>query len=61
MFGYSNSANTNKRAGVKPAPTNTDSNDFYPGYGYYTKTGLAVNTIKNGLPQIREAVSINMN
>ena len=25
----------------------------------YTKTGLPVNTIKNGLPQIREAVSIN--
>jgi hypothetical protein len=29
------------------------------GYGYYTKTGLTVNTIKNGLPQIREAVSVN--
>jgi hypothetical protein len=29
------------------------------GYGYYTKTGLTVNTIKKGLPQIREAVSVS--
>ena len=26
---------------------------------YYTKTGLSVNIIKNGLPQIREPVSVN--
>jgi hypothetical protein len=25
---------------------------------YYTKEGLAVNTIKNGLPEVREAVWI---
>ena len=25
---------------------------------YYTKEGLAVNTIKNGLPEVREAVLI---
>jgi len=33
---------------------------FYPEYAYYTRTGRTVNTIKNGLPQIREAVSSNM-
>jgi hypothetical protein len=27
-------------------------------YGYYTKTGRTVNTIKNGLPQMKEAVSV---
>ena len=31
------------------------------GYGYYTKTGRTVNIIKNGLPQMKEAVSVNGN
>jgi hypothetical protein len=54
-----NSAVGNPRAGFKPAPRNSHSNDFYPRFGYYTKTRLTVNTIKTGLPQIREAVSVN--
>jgi hypothetical protein len=35
--------------------------DFYPGVESYTRTVLTVNTIKKGLPPIREAVSINRN
>ena len=59
MHSCSKSAVDNPRAGFKPALRNAHSNDFYPGYRYYTKTGRTVNTIKNGLPQIRGAASFN--